>query len=874
MAKKIFNFDLDGFPVINKDELNSFREMDNKRKRVICLVGQARMGKSFYLNCFNAYITNKYDNVFLVGSGEDHRTKGVNVYENSEYILIDCQGLKYEDSKGDDKLLLIAYTLSDIVIINCVKTLDNTALSYIEPISVYEHELKNTNKKKHKPVLVFKVLDYQMDENPDKAIRGQLTKLMTKCADNFQTLRNVLTLLFSNFYAIYTLPPDRKEKTELNKNNYKYALDNDELNIRNTIEYIMKLSNDMPCDSKITHREFMNECEKLANRFEILRSNKTFDIAEMDISKFTAEKRCENFLRSIKDDVIVNMNGDKIPNHYRSIIDVFKNLVINDSISRTTFTNEIEKITEILKRYDDEYEDNDPTITVGTLEKLVDHLFFHITPKLEELKNYITSRYNAIDVSNIISNFTFDYKNKINEYPKHKSTELCEDLVNLTQRIENHYKSIMAPFIYFPNSQHMEQKNDEIIEQNDNDNIEKQNNNYYNNYFRRNKNNANIFRKVLPDVLPTCEKTSQKNKRNANKHDNASLKTSQQIGETKRYAIELKLINNVLCGKVKNISEDVKEKCINIQNRLKYFLNLCNFDANVYFNKLCENVIEEGKKYMDCTTENDKIIFNVSKSIDVKISEMTNTEYILDFITSHAFDATNTFEINVCNRIKEKINLKLKEIAHSQTQLVIIDNLNVDLKKNIFKINYKLMAYDSSVNKKPFFAKFVESIDNFTNMYLPIFSQTDEPYKNIKFDEIFSNTKIKEKYYDIITAIISEKIINNGISYDEMIKIINANNDIAYRFVAFDKSEEYFHNSIREYFIPHNGYLFLSNAIAKNERPKMLGNITLEHIVTYYLTSDKKILIKWVSMPKSKDEIIKYGTQHKMAMDLATKYIK
>lgn len=115
-------------------------ENNNIPKYVICLVGQARMGKSFFLNCFNEH-TNKFQNIFKSDNGENHCTKGINVYESTDYIFLDCQGLKYENSCGDDKLLLMVYMLSNIVIVNGIKTLDNTMFSFIEPISVFENNL-------------------------------------------------------------------------------------------------------------------------------------------------------------------------------------------------------------------------------------------------------------------------------------------------------------------------------------------------------------------------------------------------------------------------------------------------------------------------------------------------------------------------------------------------------------------------------------------------------------------------------------------------------------------------------------------------------------------------------------------------------------
>jgi GTP-binding protein EngB required for normal cell division len=260
MSANIFSFDNDGFPILNESELSKFTCTDKKSKHVICLVGQARMGKSFFLNCFNALLTNNMSEIFSSKVGDNHCTKGINVYESEQYIFIDCQGLKYEDSKGDDKLLLIAYTLSDVVIVNGIKTLDNTMFSFIEPISVFENHLKKSKPKTHKPTLVFKIMDYQMDDEPDEKIISQLNKLMKKTTDNYQTLRNTLELLFNETpHAIYTLPPDRSEKKYLKNNDYKYALESDDLHFFESIQSILSVCEKLHDDSKVTQEQFIDK---------------------------------------------------------------------------------------------------------------------------------------------------------------------------------------------------------------------------------------------------------------------------------------------------------------------------------------------------------------------------------------------------------------------------------------------------------------------------------------------------------------------------------------------------------------------------------------------------------------------------------------
>jgi hypothetical protein len=424
MSANLFSFSDDGFPVLNEKELSKLSQSNDNPKHVICLVGQARMGKSFFLNCFNALLTGESKNIFDSKIGDEHCTKGINVYDSDDYIFIDCQGLKYEDSKGDDKLLLAAYTLSDVIIINGVKTLDNTMFSFIEPISVFENHLKKSKPKTHKPTLVFKVMDYQMDDEPEKKIISQLNKLMKNASDNFQTLRNTLKLLFNkDIHALYTMPPDRNEKKQLKNNNYDYALGSDELNFSNSITHIIEICSKLSDESKVTCSQFIDKCHVLDAEMVLLKENKLFDMGESDLSKLLGEKRCETFCNNIMSELIIDKDGNKVKNPHRTFVDSFKNITtnkinFNDSsvLKRELVESETQKIIEVLNDFDEQFKEADPHFVAPYLNKLCDHMFSSIIPFLESNKEIIDLKVRSINTKRLTDKFIKNHLEKVKTY--------------------------------------------------------------------------------------------------------------------------------------------------------------------------------------------------------------------------------------------------------------------------------------------------------------------------------------------------------------------------------------------------------------------------------------------------------------------------
>jgi hypothetical protein len=424
-SANIFTFDDNGFPMLNEKELDKFVLTDGKTKHVICLVGQARMGKSFFLNCCNAHLTKDMTSVFDSNTGINHCTKGVNVYESEKYIFIDCQGLKYEDSKGDDKLLLIAYTLSDVVIVNGIGTLDNTILSFIEPISVFEKYLKKSKPKQHKPTLIFKIMDYQMEEDSDEQIKLQLSKLMTKTNDNYQALRNTLQLLFDNIHAVYTMPLDRSEKIYFKENNYSYALDNLDLCFSKSINKIIDICDGLNDEMKITQKQFIKKCNVFDDEMKILKENNTFGMNELDLVKLIAEKRCKIFC----DKIMKKFSAEK---QYKTRKSIDEEMII--------FIN-------VLNEFDEKFEDDDPEIIIPYLNKLCKYLFTSLISKLKNNKKKINTKINKLNVDEQIICFMEKNKENINSYESNIN-KFNEDFLEFIFDVKNYCSECLDSYIY------------------------------------------------------------------------------------------------------------------------------------------------------------------------------------------------------------------------------------------------------------------------------------------------------------------------------------------------------------------------------------------------------------------------------------------
>jgi hypothetical protein len=707
-AIKLFDFG-SGSPVLTHNSKIMLSKDDTKNKNVISQIGQARLGKSFYLNCINTYFTGSNDEIFATESQLDHCTKDVNIYEWDNYIALDIQGLRYESSNLDEKLLLISYTSSDIVIINGTKTLDNTMFSYIEPISVYVHFLTKSKPRERKPVLVFKIMDYQFEENPDAKIKEQLEKLMKTSNDNYQTLRNTLKLLFENVYAVYTLPPDRSERKKFTKKDFKYALSVDDLNFKGSIENIIKI-NEMNNFPKISSKDFLEKCKDLEKDMFDRKEDKSFNISECDLSKLTAEKRCRTYFDNIRDETICinDTNENKTnnetekkykPNPNRSVVDKFKHLIVDENTDYgAVFVPQIKKIIKILGNFNEEFEDIDPNVVLNTLIDLTDHLFSGIIPKLEDMTNLIIREYKSINVDSIIMSFMDKYNAGISNYPSYLTLE--DHLELFVDDVFSHCEKKLEKYIFFSEKRKKyEQIKSKII-----NNMAKKVTNK--GYFEENK-----------KKIGEMEEKSQKFINLCNFDANILIKIMHNalIEEIK----QVKIYHKQNLEQIEKTKNGIKIKLDNyVQN--KYVINYISKNKMNETMTYEQNVVEPIKTtiYTDLKqSDNDYLALSVISNIDIsfktnkcKITTKFATPYpviaqesksIVKKIWGLAVNILDTIKFNVFTSYYDKIDF-VKLFHNRDVKSFYITKIKTNISNTIknTKVSYDVMLKIREVNKE------------------------------------------------------------------------------------------------------------------------------------------------------------------------------
>lgn len=114
---------------------------------IISIIGKSRTGKSALMNCIISRILGYDKVVFETSNIATQCTQGINACiiksakEDNGYLLLDCQGIEFEDSSMDDKLLLLPYLLSHKVIYNVEKKIDNASLKSLEPLLTFSNHI-------------------------------------------------------------------------------------------------------------------------------------------------------------------------------------------------------------------------------------------------------------------------------------------------------------------------------------------------------------------------------------------------------------------------------------------------------------------------------------------------------------------------------------------------------------------------------------------------------------------------------------------------------------------------------------------------------------------------------------------------------------
>lgn len=207
---------------------------------VISIIGQARKGKSTFLNALLSSLLGMDVHVFKTSDGIETCTRGIHMLVYDKYIFLDCHGLgdatSGSDARHDPALLLLVYSLSNIIIHN-VQSMNNFTLKELEALTVFLSEFETSPVRINIPQLIFRVRDYDLTGS-----LTDLTRATLRCSgDQFDGLKNTIVRNFSaiNSFSTSTTSEDIEW---MRSGNFLGLLYNEKNQFKSTIKSILGLA--------------------------------------------------------------------------------------------------------------------------------------------------------------------------------------------------------------------------------------------------------------------------------------------------------------------------------------------------------------------------------------------------------------------------------------------------------------------------------------------------------------------------------------------------------------------------------------------------------------------------------------------------------
>jgi len=269
------------FVKIDNGKLTLMTDAKFENAKVVSILGKARMGKSSFLNCLAAHMTNENKRIFATKGTFEHVTKGVDYYyiADKNILLLDTQGLDHEDSSHDPILLLFVYLISDIIIFNGTNQLQNDTLKLLEPICAFMHSVDL--EEIVKPRLFFRIANAFpiVLENPLKS----LDTINVCYDDQYQSIRDSIRLLFQDDIDVVATDHLNKSATAfIDAGTFKPLLEDAENGFLPAIEKVLDALL-KPSDKNNKYLHKMPEVIKQIN------NNEKINISKLDVVALTAE---------------------------------------------------------------------------------------------------------------------------------------------------------------------------------------------------------------------------------------------------------------------------------------------------------------------------------------------------------------------------------------------------------------------------------------------------------------------------------------------------------------------------------------------------------------------------------------------------------
>ena len=297
---KLVSFDKSHI-IFNKEEIVKLISEYNFPIYVISFLGEARFGKSTLINCFLTNLCGQNTVIFKTSGLNKHCTIGIDICivknkdDNYGYLILDCQGINHGDSSNDCKLMLMAYEISNMIVYND-KKLNNSTLKGLESMNLFERYIPDIYEKDKKPILMFRVRDYDLDEDIDEVLKD----VMTKHDDQYNTLRRTLDNLYKYVVATKTNPLNKIERQLLSNHDYDLILMSEESEFNILCE---KIKEYIITTEYITVKLFIDKFNDIVER--INKSNK-IDYKLLDIVSMNLSVDLSDYIKSIDTNLLYN----------------------------------------------------------------------------------------------------------------------------------------------------------------------------------------------------------------------------------------------------------------------------------------------------------------------------------------------------------------------------------------------------------------------------------------------------------------------------------------------------------------------------------------------------------------------------------------
>ena len=192
-------------------------------KCVISTIGSSRDGKSTFLNVLTDHIYDKekisprpYE-PFLAKQSDKAVTNGIDyLYAGDDYLLCDIQGFALGDSKFEHYLVLMAYLISNCIILTVRQRLDIQVLNNMLSLFSFISDVEKEYRRKDRPILIIRIKDFQniseLKKNPNY-LNELVDSWLEKSGDQYDRIKDAFKQTF-NIIPIATLTPKYDEDNE------------------------------------------------------------------------------------------------------------------------------------------------------------------------------------------------------------------------------------------------------------------------------------------------------------------------------------------------------------------------------------------------------------------------------------------------------------------------------------------------------------------------------------------------------------------------------------------------------------------------------------------------------------------------------------